>query len=150
MDFEQRITALMKEAMKAKDKPRLEALRALKSVILTERTKDGSGLTEDRAVQAIASYRKKMAGAIEQYREAGRDDMVAAAETEVAVADELLPQKLTDDELIALIDAQIEASGATGPGDMGKVMGPVMKQVTGCADGNHVRTLVMQRLGANG
>lgn len=146
MDFEQRITAMMKDAMKGKDKPRLEALRAIKAVILTERTKDSSEMTEDRAIKAITSYRKKMQGAIEQYREAGRDDLAEGAIVEVQVADELLPQRLTDDELAAMIDKVLEETGASSPSDLGKVMGPLMKAVAGRADGNDARALVMKRL----
>ncbi len=148
MDFEQRITGMMKEAMKSKDKPRLEALRAMKAVILTERTKDSSEMTDERAIQAITSYRKKMEGAIVQYREAGRDDLADPIVVEVQVADELLPQRLTEDELTAMIDKIIADSGAVAPSDMGKVMGPLMKQTAGRADGNLAKKIVMQRLGA--
>ncbi len=150
MDFEQRITGMMKEAMKAKDKPRLGALRSLKAVILTERTKDSSELTDERAIKAISSYRKKMHGAIEQYREAGRDDLAEEAITEVQVADELLPQRLTEDELTAMIDKIIAETGASSPSEMGKVMGPLMKAAAGRADGNLAKKILMQRLGAGG
>ncbi|MCB2211154.1 GatB/YqeY domain-containing protein [bacterium] len=148
MDYEQRISGLMKEAMKAKNKPRLEALRAIKAVILTERTKDSSEMTDDRAIKALSSYRKKMDGAAQQYREAGRTDLAEEAEGEVAVLDELLPQRLSDDELLAMIDEIIAETGASGPAEMGKVMGPLMKKTAGRADGNAAKQLVMKRLGA--
>ncbi|MBS1261991.1 MAG: putative protein YqeY [Calditrichaeota bacterium] len=147
MDFEQRITGLMNEAMKAKDKPRLEALRAVKAVLLTERTKDASEMTDERAIRAIASQRKKMKGALEQYRDANREDLAAQAMVEIAVCDELLPRRLSDDELLAAIDEIIADTGASSAKDLGKVMGPLMKRVAGRADGSHARELVMKRLG---
>lgn len=148
MDYEQKISQLMKEAMKVRDKPRLEALRSIKSVILTERTRSSAPLTDERAIQALSAYRKKMEGAAEQYRDAGRDDLAEEAEVEVAVADELLPQRLNDDELTAMIDEIIAETGASSPSDIGKVMGPLMKKAAGRADGNTARALVMKRLGA--
>jgi uncharacterized protein len=147
VDFEQRITGMMKEAMKAKDKLRLAALRSLKAVILTERTKDSSEMTDERAIQAITSYRKKMQGAIVQYREVGREDLAEPAEVEVKVADELLPQRMTEDELVTLIDKILAETGASSPAELGKVMGPLMKATAGRADGNVARQIVMKRLG---
>ena len=147
-DYEAKLSEMLKGAMKSGDKSRLMALRALKSVILVERTKHGS-LEEKDAIAAIASYKKKMSNALEQYREVGRDDLISGAETEIALCDELLPAQLSEADVEKLVDEQIAASGASTPQDLGKVMGPVMKKAAGQADGNLVRQIVMKKLGGS-
>lgn len=147
MDFEAKLTEVMKQAMKTGDKPRLMAARALKSVLTTERTRHSGPLPEEAALQAIQSHRKKMAGALEQYREAGRDDLAQSAEAEIAMCDELLPPPLSDEELDTLVREQIERTGASSPKEMGKVMGPLMKELKGRVDGNRVRDMVGKLLG---
>jgi uncharacterized protein YqeY len=146
-DFETQLTAMMKEAMKRGDKPRLMALRAVKSVLTTERTKTGKPLTEEQAIAAIGSYRKKMAGALDQYRDAGRDELAVQAEGEIALCDELLPEQMDESEIEALVVKKIEEVGASSMADLGKVMGPIMKDLKGKADGNVVRKIVTAQLG---
>jgi uncharacterized protein YqeY len=147
MDFEQRVSELLKQAMKAGDKTRLQAVRAVKSTLQTERTKTGGELPEDRALEALATHRKKMANAIEQYRESGREDLAASAEAEIAVCDELLPKRADEEEIAAIVDEVIASTGASGPSELGKVMGPVMGRLKGRADGTVVRRIVGSRLG---
>jgi len=147
VDYEVKLTEMLKQAMKAGDKKRLMAVRALKSVILVERTKTGKPVEEKDAIQAISSYKKKMANALEQYREANREELVAGAELEIALCDELLPTQLSEAEIEAAVQQQMDEVGATGPQDLGKVMGPVMKKLAGQADGNLVRQIVQRKLG---
>ena len=147
MDFEQRLTELLKEAMKAGDKVRLMAVRSVKSALTNERTRAAGPLSEERAIQVISSHRKKMQGALEQYREAGRDELVRSAKMEVALCDELLPEQMSDDELNARIDKAIAEAGASSMKDLGRVMGPLMKELAGQVDGTVVRQRVTERLG---
>ena len=147
MDYEQRLTELVKSAMKSGEKGRLMALRSIKSVILTERTKSSEPLTDERAIQAISSHRKKMLNALEQYRDSGRQDLIDGAELEIVVCDELLPQRLDEAQVEAMIDEAISETGASGMGDIGKIMGPVMKKAAGRADGNLVRQIATRKLG---
>ncbi|MFH0883126.1 MAG: GatB/YqeY domain-containing protein [bacterium] len=146
-DYEAKLSELLKGAMKSGDKRRLMALRALKSLITTERTRKSGPLEEKDAIAALASYKKKMVGALEQYRDAGREELAAGAEVEIALCDELLPAQLSAEKIEKLVDEQIAAVGASSPQDLGKVMGPVMKKVAGQADGNLVREIVTRKLG---
>ncbi len=146
MDYEQKLTGMLKDAMKAGDKARLMALRSLKSVILNERTSGAGELTDERAIQAIASYRKKMAGAAEQYSEMKREDLAENARKEVAVCDELLPPQLTEEELHQIADRILTELGAADKSAMGRVMGAMMKEVQGRADGGVVKRIVLEKL----
>jgi len=147
MSIEKRLTEEIKNAMKGGNRQRLMALRALKSVLTNERTRHSGEMSENQEIKVIASYRKKMAGALEQYRDAERDDLARQAEMEIAVCDALLPEKLSGDELKRMVEQAIADAGAASPSDLGKVMGPLMKELAGRADGNEVRRLVMERLG---
>ena len=99
MDFEKRLTEEIKNAMKSGDKMRLMGLRAVKSAILTERTKTGKPVDDDLAMKVVASHRKKIMGAREQYEAAGRDEMVREADAEIAVCESLLPKQLTPEDI---------------------------------------------------
>ncbi len=145
--MEAKLTEAIKHAMKSGDKPRLMALRAVKSALTNERTRHGGPLSDDDAVKVVASHRKKMMGAREQYVSANRQDMADQADVEIAVCDELLPAQLSPEDVTRKVDEAIEKAGATKPADMGKVMGPLMKELAGQVDGNEVKRLVMQRLG---
>ncbi|MBD3166229.1 GatB/YqeY domain-containing protein [bacterium] len=146
MDLEQQVSELLKDAMKSGDKPRLTALRSIKSVLTNERTRHSGPLPEDDAFKVVASHRKKMDGAREQYADAGRDDMARQAELEIEVCDQLLPERLSDEQLEAVVQSTITEVGAAGPGDIGKVMGPVMQKYGSQVEGDKVKELVMRVL----
>jgi uncharacterized protein YqeY len=147
MDFEKHLTDQLKEAMKSGDKTRLMAIRAVKAVLTNERTRSSGPLEEADAIRVIGAYRKKMAGALDQYRESKRDDLVAAAETEIGICDTMLPKQMSEEDLAKIVDEMINETGATSMKDLGKLMGPIMQKVAGQADGNVVRKMVTQRLG---
>jgi len=147
MDFEKHLTDQLKTAMKAGDKTRLMAIRAVKAVLTNERTRSSGPLEEADAIRVLSAYRKKMAGALDQYRESKRDDLVNSAETEIAICDSMLPKQMSDEELTKIVDEMINETGADSMKDLGKLMGPIMKKVAGQADGNVIRKLVTQRLG---
>ncbi len=147
MNMEQRISEQLKEAMKRGDKPRLMALRSLKSLLTNERTRHSSPLTEDQEIKVIASHRRQMDGARRQYLDAGRGELAGSAALEIEICEGFLPPPLDSDELAGLVDEVIAQTGASKPGDLGKVMGPLMKQLAGRVDGNEVRRLVVERLG---
>ena len=148
MNYEQHVSKMIQEATKSKDRTRLQALRSILAALIEERTKSGGDLSEERAIQAISRYRKKMLGAAEQYRDVNRVDLAESAESELAVCDELLPKQLSDEEIGQIADEIISENNATSPKDMGAVMGPVMKRVAGRADGNRVKSIVLAKLGA--
>ncbi len=147
MNVEQHISDLIKAAMKSGDKARLMALRGIKSVITNERTRHSGDLPEEDAIKVIAAHRKKMIGAREQYEDAGRDELTNQATLEISVCEELLPEQLSGENLEQLVVDTIEKVGAKSPADLGKVMGPLMKELAGKADGNEVRKMVSEKLG---
>ncbi len=138
----------MKTAMKAKDKETLEALRAVKSAILLAKSESGSGDSlseqqENKLLQKLVKQRKDSATI---YKEQGREDLAAPELTEAEVIQQFLPEPLSEEEILALIDKAVTASSAQSIKDMGKVMGMVNKQIAGRADGKTVAHLVKKAL----
>jgi uncharacterized protein len=144
----ERLQADMTAAMKAKDSDTLSTLRMLKAAILEAKTKKpkDAGVSLDEEIEILQRYAKKRRETIEELRKVGREDLVLAEEREIAVTARYLPQAVSEDELRALIRAAIEKTGASGPKEMGKVIGAVMAQVKGRADGGLVSKLVKESL----
>lgn len=150
MSLHDRIETDLREAMKARDKPRTSALRMAVAALKNRATADGlspQGRLDDEVVQKVlASETKRRKEAAAAYREAGRDASADAEEAEVAVYEQYLPEQLSDDELAAIVDRAIAQVGAEGPQQMGQVMKVAMGEVAGRADGSRVSALVKQRL----
>lgn len=149
MTLKQQIDSDIKEAMKAKDQDRLRALRAIKSLILLEETKEGAGpdgLTPDVEVKLLTKAVKQRKDSADIYRQQGRADLLATEEAEIAVIEKFLPQQLTEDELRAKLQDIMTRIGASAPADMGKVMGVATKELAGLAEGKVVSALVKQLL----
>jgi hypothetical protein len=145
----ERIQQDMVAAMKSQKAATLSTLRMLKSALMeakTKKAKDAS-LTGDEEIEILQRYAKKRREAIEEFRKLGRDDLVASEEAEITVTERFLPRAMDDAELKALVQAAIASTGATGPKEMGKVIGAVMPQVKGRADGARVSRLVKETLG---
>lgn len=133
--------------MLAKDKVRLEALRDIKSKLMLEATSgSGAEVTDDVANKVIVKLHKQRMEAYNIYKEQGRDDLSRDEMDQARILEEYLPQMMSDDEVRAAIAAKIAEVGATGPQDMGKVMGPVSKELSGKADGKRVSELVKEAL----
>lgn len=137
----------MKVAMKAKDTVALESLRAIKSALLLEST-SGSGkeISEEdeiRLVQKLVKQRKDSAAI---FIEQGRKDLADPELAQVAVIEQFLPEQLTEEEVEKVVIQTIDATGASGMKDMGKVMGIVSKELAGQADGKLISTIVKQKL----
>ena len=133
-------------AMKAKDKERLGVLRMLQAAIKQVEVDERRELKDEDVVKVLGSYARKVKDQIKSYREGGRQELLAAAEAELAIVGEYLPAELADEELLTIVQAAVAATGATGPQDMGKVMKAVLGQVAGRADGARVSALVKQEL----
>lgn len=150
MSLKDRISEEIKVAMKAKDKVRLETVRSIKKVILekesTLRSQGQETLTESQELEVLTQLAKQRRDSIEQYRKAGREDLVEQESQELAILEEYLPQQLSDQEVAAIIDEVIADVGATSAKDMGKVMGAVMQQLKGRADGQKIQALVKTKL----
>jgi len=150
MNFSERITQDLKTAMKQGDRQRLETLRTLRAAILEfEKEKAGNVVSDEDALRILTAAAKKRREAIEQYRNAGREDLAAAEEGELAVISEYLPTQLTEEEVETAVRQAIEAADATDMSDMGRVMGPLMKQLKGRADGALVQSIVRRLLGGS-
>jgi uncharacterized protein YqeY len=146
MGIEEKINADVKASMLAKNAKRLEAVRALKAVILLLKTSP-EGLTEESATKAIQKEYKKRKETYEIYVQQNRPDLAEDELSQALVMEEYLPKQLTEDELKDIIRNAINEVGAVGPADMGKVMGAANKVIAGRADGKMVSQLVKDMLG---
>lgn len=150
MSLKDQISEEIKVAMKAKDKVRLETVRSIKKVILekesTLRAQGQESLTESQELEVLTQLAKQRRDSVEQYRKAGREDLVEQESQELAILEEYLPKQLSDQEVGAIIDEVIATVGATSAKDMGKVMGAVMQQLKGRADGQKIQAIVKEKL----
>lgn len=150
MSLKDQIGEDIKAAMKAKDKVRLETVRSIKKLILekesTLRAEGQQELTEAQELDLLTYLAKQRRDSVEQYRAAGREDLAEVEAQELGIIEEYLPQQLSDEEIAAEIDRIVAEVGASSPKEMGKVMGPVMQQLKGRADGKKVQEMVKSRL----
>ena len=140
MSLKQRIEGEIKSAMLARDKVRLTALRAIKSIILLEETKEGfsGALSAEDELKVLTKSAKQRKDSAEIYEKQNRADLLEVELAELAIIQEFLPKALSTEELVQAIKAIIASSGATGPKDMGKVMVLASKELAGKADGKEI------------
>ncbi len=137
-----------KEAMKAKDKTRLGAVRAVLAEI-KQREIDNQVTLDDAGITAVlVKLVKQRRDSYNQYTEAGREDLAEIEANEISVLETFLPQPLSDEEVVELIDAVVAQTGASGMQDMGKVMGAIKAKAEGRADMGKLSGLIKQRLTA--
>ena len=148
MALKQKVEGEIKSAMIAKDKVRLTALRAIKSMILLEETKGGfSGeLSEEDEMKLLTKAAKQRKDSADIYKQQNREDLYAVEMAELEIIGEFLPKQLTEEELVAELKAIISESGASGAKDMGKVMGLASKALAGKADGKAISMKVKELL----
>lgn len=146
--LKERIQDDVKQAMRDKDKDRLGTLRMLSAAIKQKEVDDRVELTDEDVLNVIDKMAKRYRDSIEQYRQAGRDDLVEKETTELNIISEYLPEQLNDTDLEALIRKAIEDTGASGMQDMGKVMAELKPKVQGRADMGHVSAKVKSLLGS--
>ena len=146
MNIEEKVNAEIKTAMLAKDAKKLEALRGIKSAILLLKTSP-EGLTEESANKAIQKEVKKRKESADIYKSQNRPDLEEVELFQASVMEEYLPKQLGEAEIKAELIKIIASVGATGPGDVGKVMGAASKAFAGRADNKLVSGLVKQLLG---
>ena len=133
-------------AMKAKDRDRLGVLRMLRAAVKQVEVDERRDLTDEDILRVLTSYGRKVKDQIASYGEGGRPELQAAAEAELIIVGEFLPEELDDAELETLVREAVAATGASGPQDMGKVMKAVMPRTAGRADGSRVSALVKRIL----
>jgi uncharacterized protein YqeY len=137
-------------AMKARQPQETSALRLALSALKSAAIDARGDLSDEQAVAVLQREARKRREAEQVYRDAGRTGQADQEAYERSVLERFLPAGLDQDELARLVDEAVTASGATGPKELGKVMGRLMPQVKGRADGNEVRRLVLERLGGAG
>ena len=139
----------IKEAMKARDKVKLETLRNIKKVFLEAKTAPGANdtLTDDAALKIMQKLVKQGKDSAAVYAEQGRADLAEAELAQVAVIETYLPKQMSAEELEAALKEIIAEVGATGPKDMGKVMGTATKKLAGLAEGRAISAKVKELLG---
>jgi len=148
MSLELKVMAEMKDAMKAKDEALLRGLRAIKAEIIKAKTEPGANgeISEDTEMKLLQKLVKSRKDSLEIYQQQNRPDLAQKETEEIAVIERFLPKQLTEAELKEAVTAIISSVGASGPQDMGKVMGTASKQLAGKADGKAIAAVVKELL----
>lgn len=146
MTLKEQLDAAMKDAMRAKDSLRLNAIRMVKTAIKNKEIELIAQLDDQGVIGVMSTLAKQRKESAVAYREGNRLDLAEKEEKELAVIHEFLPQQLGESELKALIEAAVAEAGASSAKDMGKVMKLVTPQTTGRADGRLVSEMVKARL----
>ncbi|MDA0256691.1 MAG: GatB/YqeY domain-containing protein [Chloroflexi bacterium] len=147
MALTQTIQQEMTDAMRVGDAGRRDALRLLIAAFQNARIAAGHELADDEAIGVLQREAKQRRESIVEYERAARADLVQREQEELAIIEVYLPQPLTDPEIEELARAAVAEVGASGPGDLGRVMRPLMERVAGRADGRRVNELVRGLLG---
>ncbi|WP_187264564.1 GatB/YqeY domain-containing protein [Pontibacter beigongshangensis] len=144
MTLKERIEADIKQAMLAKEKTRLQALRSIKSQILLAETEKGGGdgLAPDTEMKLLTKAAKQRRESAEVFAKQNRPDLEEVELAELAVIESYLPQQLDEGELRVRLVEIIQRVGATGPSDLGKVMGVASRELAGVADGRAISNAV--------
>ena len=150
MELENKINADIKQAMIAKESQKLEALRAVKAALLLAKTSKeaaGGDLPEEAGLKIIQKLIKQRQESADIYRQNGRNDLAELELYQAGIIEQYLPQQLGEEEIINGVKKIIAQTGASGPKDMGKVMGMASKEFAGKADNKVVADLVKKLLG---
>jgi uncharacterized protein YqeY len=148
VSLQDRIQTDIAVAMRGGDGLRRDVLRMVVSAAYNVEKRQGRPLTDDEYLAVLSREAKTRRESVDAFRAGGRDDLVQKEEAELAIIGEYLPAALSDDEVTALVNEGIEATGATSARDMGKVMGWLSPRTRGRADGKRVSELVVQALAA--
>jgi uncharacterized protein len=145
----ERVNTGMVEAMKARDKVRLDALRMLKAALTSREIERGGPLQEADAQQVVATLAKQRRESIEQFRKGGRQDLVEKETRELELLEALLPPAVPDEELERVVEQAVEETGATSARDLGKVMKSALGKLSGRnVDARRLSELVRTRVGS--
>ena len=146
MPLKQQLTDDMKAAMKAGEKERLGVIRLVNAAIKQREVDERIELDDAAVLAVLKKMVKQRKDSVSQYEAANREDLAAIERAEIAVIETYLPAKLGEGEILAAIDAAIAQTGATGPADMGKLMGVLKPTLAGQADMGQVSALLKKRL----
>jgi hypothetical protein len=147
MSLKDRILQDVKDAMRAKDKPRLATLRLITAAIKQKEVDERIEVDDAQVLTLLDKMCKQRRESISQFEKAGRDDLIAQEVSELEIIQTYLPEQLGEDEIAALIDAAMTATGAASIRDMGKVMGQLKPKLQGRADMGAVSAMIKTKLG---
>ncbi|MBU3827619.1 MAG: GatB/YqeY domain-containing protein [Candidatus Lactobacillus pullistercoris] len=146
MSLSDQIMSDMKQAMKDKDKIRLNTVRMIKSALMNEKIKLGHDLNPDEELTVLNREKKQREESIDEFVKAKRDDLIDSTKKELEVVESYMPKQLSKDELDKIISETVEEVGAKGKSDFGKVMKALMPKIKGRADGKQASELVRNHL----
>lgn len=146
MSLRQEISEAQVTALKGHDEKSLSILRIIWSAIKNVEIDKHHELNDEEVETVVSQLNKQLLDALKDYQTAGREDLVLKANFEISLLKKYLPEQLTDEQLMVIAKKIVVDSGLKGAGEVGKVMGMVMKEVKGKADGNRVREIVIQLL----
>jgi uncharacterized protein YqeY len=151
MSLEQKVMADLKTAMLAKDEAALRSLRAIKAAILLAKTSEGGtgDLKEEDEVKLLQKLVKQRKDSLEIFSQQNRTDLAKKEEEEIAVIGKFLPKQMSEEEIRQALRSIITSVGASGPADMGKVMGVATRQLAGKAEGKIISSIVKELLAGN-
>jgi uncharacterized protein YqeY len=147
MSLKERILQDVKDAMRAKDKPRLATIRLITAAIKQREVDERIELDDAQVLVVLDKMCKQRRESITQFEQAGRDDLAAQEKAELELIQQYLPEQLSEAEINELIDAAMKQTGASSIKDMGKVMGQLKPKLQGRADMGAVSALIKARLG---
>jgi len=148
MSLKEQIKNDIKEAMRAKETRKRDTLRNILAAIKQIEVDERRELSDADVEKILMKYAKQREDAIVQFKEAGRDDLVAKDEAELALVQSYLPEPMSDDELETVLEEIIAETGASSMKDMGKVMGAAKSAIGSRADGGRINQIVKKLLGA--
>ena len=146
MSLEERLMDEMKQAMKSNDKARLSTIRMIRTAVKNKEIDLRNKLDDDEIMRVIQGMVRKSEESIEQFKAGGRMDLVEKETKEIEILRSYLPQALSKEDVIRIIDESIRETEASSLKDLGKVMKSVMPKLTGKADGKLINQLVKERL----
>ena len=133
-------------AMKTGDKPRMTGLRNIIGKLKASQIDKGESLTEEESLKILKSSAKQLKESVEQYQKGGRDDLAEKELFELSLLEKYLPEQISEGKIRDAVKNTIQSSGAESMQDMGKVMGMLMKELAGTADGKLVQQIVLEEL----
>jgi len=146
LDLKEQFLEDIKKAMKEKDKQVLATLRYLRSEIRNREIDQKKELDDNEVIEVLSSLIKKYRDAIEQAKDAGREELIQENQERLEILEKYLPEQLSESEIEELIDEVISETDASSMRDMGKVMGTIMPKIKGKFDGKRVNQMVRERL----
>ncbi len=146
MSLEEKLVEEMKQAMKSNDKLRLSTIRMIRSGVKNKEIELRKKLEDEEIERVIQVMVRKGEESVEQFQTGGRTDLVEKEKKEIEILKSFLPQPLSQEEILKIIDQSIQETQASSPKDIGKVMKSVMPKIAGKADGKLINQLVKERL----